>query len=78
MAQTGIEAGSVGGVGRIFTDRYQGHGYACDFNGCNNPCAHCKEACRGKISWDREDFLQERIVYCTAQARHPYKVMQSG
>lgn len=78
MAQTGIEEPVQGGIGSIFTDRYRGRGYDCDVRGCSNPCSHCKKRCRGKLNWGREDFERERVVYCTAEARHPYKVRQSG
>lgn len=78
MAQTGIEAPYNDQVGRIFTDRYTGNNYDCDFDGCDSPCSHCAQRCSGKLSWTKEDFTQERTVYCTGPDKHPYKVIQSG
>lgn len=78
MAQTGVEAPFAGNVGKIYTDRYRGRGYDCDVDHCPDPCTHCNTRCRGKLSWEKEDFLQERVVYCDAPEKHPYKVMQSG
>lgn len=78
MAQTGTEPPYEGREGRIHTDRYQGRDYPCGVRGCRNPCQHCKERCSGTVSWNREDFEQGRIVFCTANASHAYRVIESG